>query len=248
MQTSTAADFPILLIVGPGRSGTNFVARIFEHDDRFVNLYENRYIWNYRQRSRAVDHRDPKEADRKTVAYIRGHYAKLAQESGRILVDKTPGNALRLPFVRAVLPQARIINVLRDGRANVVSRGDLWDTTSSTGERGRRYLQQFQRMRRRGNLPTHRLIAFGTDNAAQILRSIIGGRPNLEGERVAGLGNSARAHGLSHYTARHRKELLICLLEDVLKSLSLSLCVFSFMYIHCVHVVFYRCMYLHIHI
>lgn len=197
MQPLTEPDFPILLIVGAGRSGTNFVARMFEQDDRFLNLYENRYIWNYRQRDRRTDYRDPAEATPEVTAYIRRHFARMVGDSGRILVDKTPGNALRLDFVRAVLPQARIVNVLRDGRANVLSRGDLWDAAKAPAERGQRYLRHFGRMRARGNLPTDRMGAFIADNAAQRLRALLGRVPLLEGERVAGLGAIARTHGMA---------------------------------------------------
>jgi hypothetical protein len=42
------------------------------------------------------------------------------------LVEKTPENCLRLPFLLALLPDARIIYLVRDGRSNVSSLMEGW--------------------------------------------------------------------------------------------------------------------------
>ncbi|HEV3471638.1 MAG TPA: sulfotransferase, partial [Actinomycetota bacterium] len=44
------------------------------------------------------------------------------------LLDKTPRNALRVPFVDALFPDARYIYLQRDGRENVNSLINAWRT------------------------------------------------------------------------------------------------------------------------
>lgn len=194
----TAPD--MICIVGAGRSGTNLLARVLEAEGGFVNLYENRYIWNYGQRDRRTDRRLPEEASDPVAGFIRGHFARMAARRPGILIDKTPGNALRLGFVHAVLPQAKIVNIVRDGRANVLSRGALWDERSLFGDGDdpgllARYLRHIRRMRQRGNLPLSRLPVFLADNLPGLAARTLLRRPQMSGERIAGLPQVARLHG-----------------------------------------------------
>ena len=52
----------------------------------------------------------------------------LATGSRRRLVDKTPRNTLRVPFIDAVFPDARFVFLQRDGRDNVNSLINAWRT------------------------------------------------------------------------------------------------------------------------
>lgn len=115
-----------LLIIGAGRSGTNFLSQVFEQVPSFWNSYENRYVWNYRAETLAHDLRKPAEATPAVKRFIRSYFEKLATSKRRIIVDKTPSNVFRVGFVGAVFPKARIIHIVRDGRNNVLSRRYEW--------------------------------------------------------------------------------------------------------------------------
>jgi hypothetical protein len=52
----------------------------------------------------------------------------LVTGSRRRLIDKTPRNALRIPFVDALFPDARYVYLQRDGRDNVNSLINAWRT------------------------------------------------------------------------------------------------------------------------
>lgn len=191
----------IVFIVGAGRSGTNLLSRMLEHQGRFVDLSENRYIWNYRQRCRMTDRRLPNEATPKVTAFIRGHFERVAELRPGILIDKTPGNALRLGFVNRIFPEAKIVNIVRDGRANVLSRTALWDEERIWGNGERpgmliRYIRRIRRMRRLGNLPAARIPVFLADNLPALLSRAVLRRTTLSGERIAGLREIEQIHGV----------------------------------------------------
>ena len=190
----------MLFIVGAGRSGTNLLSRMLEHAGGFSDLSENRYIWNYQQRHRATDRRLPAEASDAVSAYIHRHFAKMSETHAGILIDKTPGNALRLNFVTQIFPEAKIVNIVRDGRANVLSRSALWDEEGLLNDGNRpgmltRYIRRIRRMRGLGNLPNDRIPAFLADNLPALASRIFLGRMTLSGERVAGLREIEQRHG-----------------------------------------------------
>jgi hypothetical protein len=190
----------ILFIVGAGRSGTNLLSQMLGQTGAFSDLSENRYIWNYGQKSRATDRRLPEDLTTKVENYIRRHFSIMAEKHGGILIDKTPGNALRLGFVMEVFPEARVINIVRDGRSNVLSRSALWDEEGLLGDGKRpgmltRYARRISRMRRLGNLPTNRIPAFLADNLPSLASRVLFRRATLSGERIAGLREVERLHG-----------------------------------------------------
>lgn len=121
-----AAALSPVLVVGVGRSGTNLLAAALGADPRFRNAFENRYVWNIGQCTWRHDVRTAADASEPVAAAIRAHFARAAVD-GRIVVDKTPSNAFRVPFLAAVFPEARVVNVIRDGRANVASRLRQWN-------------------------------------------------------------------------------------------------------------------------
>ncbi|MGI9012636.1 MAG: sulfotransferase [Phycisphaerales bacterium] len=47
--------------------------------------------------------------------------AFLQEEGGNRFCEKTPSNMVRLPFIRAVMPDCRVIHIIRDGRASTFS-------------------------------------------------------------------------------------------------------------------------------
>ncbi len=107
----------VVLLVGAGRSGTNFVALVLGAHSGIINGYENRFIWNIGQPNKLCDWRAPEESTFQVRDAITRALFSMAP-AGHTLIDKSPGNALRLDFVRAVLPDVKILNIVRDGRAS----------------------------------------------------------------------------------------------------------------------------------
>ena len=62
---------------------------------------------------------------RKLVA-LRNRVRRVAPKESICLLEKTPENCLRMPFLEALFPEMRVIYLIRDGRANVSSLMEGW--------------------------------------------------------------------------------------------------------------------------
>ena len=198
-------------VIGAGRSGTNMLALAFAAEgSAYRNLYENRYVWTYGQRDLRFDLRQADAATPRVAAYIRRHFDRLRRHPDDVLIDKTPSNALRIPFVAEIYPDIRFIHIIRDGRDNILSRQRQWEgleegedaATRPSGQlKGKMRiakdrLRHFRRLRERGNLPLDRMPAMAWDVAGPFLRQMFTGRPQRYGERIAGLSSILAAQGV----------------------------------------------------
>jgi hypothetical protein len=127
-----------IIIVGAGRSGTTLLKDAFSiHPGLFGTKYELNYLWRYGNSRLRHDMLDPERhfSERK-ARYIRKRLDFLLAQSGKSrLVEKTVANVLRLRYVHAVVPQARVIHIIRDGRAVTSSAMERW-----MAKRGTSYL------------------------------------------------------------------------------------------------------------
>ncbi|MBT8144665.1 MAG: sulfotransferase [Gammaproteobacteria bacterium] len=202
-----ARDNPVL-IIGAGRSGTNLLAQALAQDPLFCNVDENRYVWNYGQRSLKYDVRTASEAHGQTANYIRNYFHSVARREQSVVVDKTPSNVFRVPFVHALFPQAKVIHIIRDGRDNVLSR----QYERVGGRKAHAHLQQARGLRfraalikkrmgefltlfRGGNIPPGRLPVVVRDKAGDFMRAVFTASAVHYGERAPGMHDYVRAYG-----------------------------------------------------
>ena len=118
-------DRPVL-IVGSPRSGTSFLGNMLNRNPTVSYLGEPRIAWKLGNERRSDvlrgEHATPEVAE-----LVRSSLSNLAAGRGGVrLVDKTPQNALRLEFVERVLPDCRVLHMIRDGRSAVLSIRDYW--------------------------------------------------------------------------------------------------------------------------
>lgn len=207
------ADLPLVAVLGPGRSGTNLLADIVSAEPAFLNTVENRYVWNFRQASFAHDVRHADEATAPVARFIRDFFSAHAARTGQIPIDKTPSNIFRIPFLMAVFPRAKILHVVRDGRANIYSRLREWQggnavvvsqaADGAVERRGdyrsallKRRIERIRDMMGSGSLPPSRMPAFLYDNLPTYLEQTLFGRAPRYGERFPGMAQHLTAHGL----------------------------------------------------
>jgi hypothetical protein len=106
---------PPIILFGNFRSGTTMLQKIIASHPEVVKLYEPVGIWLYADPGRDNDEFDERDATDRVKKYIRGRFLKFQRENGnRTIVEKTPHNILRIPYVRAVFPEARFIYIVRD--------------------------------------------------------------------------------------------------------------------------------------
>jgi hypothetical protein len=81
------------------------------------------------------------DARPEVVSHIRERFARATRGQGkRRFVEKSPQNSLRVDFVNAVFPDAKIVHILRDGRDSTLSIHDHW--TRFSGGVPKRWLGQ----------------------------------------------------------------------------------------------------------
>jgi len=109
-------DLPIALLVGCARSGTSILGEAIAAHPAVKYIFEPHDVWEQAGLGENGSHRlTATDATPAVSQRIRSWFAA-QQGTARLVVDKTPRNALRVPFVRVVFPEAKIIHIVRDGR------------------------------------------------------------------------------------------------------------------------------------
>ena len=105
---------PIILI-GAARSGTRLVRdTIAQYPDISRVPYDINFIWRLGNEKLPHDELSPDSLDKKTRERIRQKFFAFNKDKP-YLIEKTVSNCLRVPFVDAVLPDAKYIHLIRDG-------------------------------------------------------------------------------------------------------------------------------------
>lgn len=120
-------DRPIVVLGAP-RSGTTLLAEtlLARHPD-VAYWPEPVFVWRYGNAYRSHDVLGPEHATPRVKRYIRRRFAEYVEERGASrFLEKTPSNSLRVSFVREVLPEIRVVHVIRDGRDAARSTADEW--------------------------------------------------------------------------------------------------------------------------
>lgn len=125
MMTSESLLQRPIIIIGAPRSGTTVTGQILRHHPELCYLEEPRLTWRFKNH-RKSDMLRPEDARPEVIAHIRETFAaRVAAAGKRRLLEKTPSNALRLPFIDRVFPDAVYIHMIRNGYDSVLSIRDL---------------------------------------------------------------------------------------------------------------------------
>ena len=122
--------FTPLVIIGAGRSGTNALRDALTRLPRFATwpCDEINPIWRHGNLDFPNDEIPAERASPAVRKSIRRAFQRIWRQQGRpeFVVEKTCANALRVPFVDAVLPEARYIHIVRNGFDIVASAQKRW--------------------------------------------------------------------------------------------------------------------------
>jgi hypothetical protein len=145
---------PLIIVAAPRSGSTLLFGQLMRHPGLWSIGGESHGIFRAFPRLRAANeqldsgalsaaHADPGTADlfRRCFVTLQRNYRgepwiKLDDHSrpARVtLVEKTPRNALNVPFLRAVFPGARFLYLYRDARASVASIVEAWELGLRTG-------------------------------------------------------------------------------------------------------------------
>lgn len=108
----------ISLIIGCARSGTSILGELLAAHKDVEYVFEAHQVWEIASPAPDGSHRlldqDATEAIKQK---IRTAFSEcLAKSKRKIIIEKCPKNALRVPYLKAIFPEAKIVHIVRDGR------------------------------------------------------------------------------------------------------------------------------------
>lgn len=116
---STDPSVRPVVLIGAARSGTKIVRDVLAEAAGAGRVpYDVGFVWRYGNEDLPHDILDPASATPRIGHFIRSYlnrYARGSTRQGPIVIEKTVGNALRVPFVHEVLPDAVFLHLIRDG-------------------------------------------------------------------------------------------------------------------------------------
>jgi hypothetical protein len=120
-QHLNLSESPIF-IIGSYRSGTSFLAYALSQHQDICYVGEPMHIWNWGNKNIKDDRLSASDVTDRIEKNIKGQFKKiLDKSSGSRLLEKTPTNCLRIPFINKIYPHAKFIFLVRDGRAVIGS-------------------------------------------------------------------------------------------------------------------------------
>lgn len=174
-----------VVIVGSARSGTTILGELLQVHSTLFGIVEPRFTWQYGNDKKS-DMLRGGDATPEIVSYIRTKFANRVRKSGRVrLIEKTPSNSLRLEFVDRVLPDCKIIHIIRNGIDASLSIRSYWNQAAQ-GIKGTNP-GKFQE--RAGELEFWRLPSYAMEAVRRFvpwpLTKLVG--PNVWGPRIPGI-------------------------------------------------------------
>ncbi|WP_432697809.1 sulfotransferase family protein [Marinobacterium sp. YM272] len=118
-----------VIIVGAPRSGTNMLRDVLTSFEGISTwpCDEINYIWRHGNVRYPSDEIPAGNASPSIKSYIQQRFTDIAKKyDADVVVEKTCANSLRVPFVDAVLPNAKYIFIYRDGIDAMGSARERW--------------------------------------------------------------------------------------------------------------------------
>ena len=178
----------MVIIVGAARSGTKYLRDILATAPNAAKVpYDINYIWRYGHEDHPSDVFPASFATPKVAGFIRKQVTRLsgASPSGdRVILEKTVGSSLRVPFCDAVFPDALFVHLVRDGRAVTESAMRQWQAPPDW----KRLIEKFR------GIPLQN-IGYAAWFFANYARGLVSGRGggSVWGPRYPGIGADVAA-------------------------------------------------------
>lgn len=126
------ALIPPIILIGNYRSGTSITQKLIGLHPEIATWYEPRSVWLYSDPARRHDEFSEADATARVKAYIRKRFLKHQMNHGnRRVMEKTPGNVLRVPYVRTIFPEATYLHITRNPFSYISSMEFKWQRTKT---------------------------------------------------------------------------------------------------------------------
>jgi len=121
---------PPIILLGNTRSGTTIVQKIMSFHPEISGWYEPNALWLYADPTRIYDTFDENDATEKVKKYIRKRFLKYQRKHGNhIILEKSPQNILRIPYVHTIFPEATYLYIVRNPFSFISSVEYKWQST-----------------------------------------------------------------------------------------------------------------------
>ena len=131
-MTSSAKNGSFLFIVGSPRSGTTIFGELLDKHPLLSQWYEPYFVWDRYFRLASHDERAAEDATARVKEQIFKDFDRYRKNKKcLVLIDKSPRNSLKIPFILEIFPRARFIHLLRDGRDVTLSIHKEWQRRRS---------------------------------------------------------------------------------------------------------------------
>ncbi|MBS3651676.1 sulfotransferase [Pseudaminobacter sp. 19-2017] len=129
----TAAKLkPPIFLIGNYRSGTTITQKLIGLHPSIVTWYEPRTLWLYADPARRHDEFGERDATEKVVRYIRKRFLSFqSANGGQQIMENTPSNVLRVPYVHKIFPEAIFLYITRNPFSFISSMEIKWQRTKT---------------------------------------------------------------------------------------------------------------------
>jgi hypothetical protein len=123
----------IAFIIGSPRSGTTILGTCLNQHSEIAHFYEPYFIWDFFTGPHDNDIRSPEDLTKTAICFIRRNFQTFSKKTKKpLVVDKSPENCFRIPFLYRVYPDAKWIHLIRDGRDVTLSISKEWKRRRQT--------------------------------------------------------------------------------------------------------------------
>ena len=114
-------------IVGSPRSGTTILGEVLGANRNLAQFYEPYFIWEHHIGPLDDDLLDSEHATPQVKNYVRREFDRfLSKTSNNYLIEKSPENSFRIPFVNTIFPNSKWIHIVRNGYDSIASINNEW--------------------------------------------------------------------------------------------------------------------------
>lgn len=106
----------IALVFGCARSGTSILGELIAAHPDVKYIFEAHSIWEVAGVGENGSNRLTAQQATAPVEEQLRRWFETHANTARLVVEKNPRNALRVPFLRQIFPEAKLIHIVRDGR------------------------------------------------------------------------------------------------------------------------------------
>jgi hypothetical protein len=206
LELYTMMEGPPVLVTGAPKSGKSVLLDVFRQLPQFQVVQEPLSTWRIGSHGRVDDRRTVQDATESLVRSIRANIAAQCQAVGASrYADDLSHHALQLPFLRAVLPDARVVVVTRHPQEFLPESYYFWTLKPSIARTARLRWKSL-------TLETFPSLAYRF--AKNMISSRLRGQLNAWGAIVPGQKEFARTHSVIELASYQWAKLYECLLED----------------------------------